>query len=819
MHLVEQRVEFGGLLRQRRVETLVVVGRVLQPHRLQVPREPQVVLDTLGDAPDHVLLRLAAAAARSRLEREDDREVRVRLVHRARDVGIVVHAEDLGLGRDRERVKVVEVRLARRVAVRLDRAVDARARELVALGEHGRVDHIRDDDVGRAHVLIVRDAPAVVDERREHAHNVVRHVVVHVDVELELRAADVEVGLVEAVAYIPAERAKLLALDREGMEEAEAVEKLAVDHRLVRLLQVLVRHLEEGRPHVGLEALRRLFGHLDAGLQHGDGEGLGGHRGEPEAELGVGLVLLHLLGDALELGHPRDRKVTVLKQDPVARLDAVGDVALGGRALALAERDRHHALGSAHFLGEEEQILRRVRARRQHEDERRHAARVVVARAEVERRRLNVLLARLLNYEVLHGVHHLVLAERADHAHALQRGEVVERLGEAGRLRLERVEDLLPLGHRLGELGRKLLEALDADHGADRGPDARGDPLGVGVLELDRVGRHARDEVAPLLRVDLARALHDLDREEEREEQLVLLEERAADVVVHREREVLVEVGAADLNVAVLWRHLHAADEERVEPRKRVLVHRVHDREVGEAEVEERGAVRDRPVALRGLEDLLRGDLGLGHLGLDLLGGRLRLGQRLDQRRVVEDVALGGRELEQDERLNVEELLVRLGVLHHQLGLALGQLGLLLLDYHAEQLLLEALLGHGEVDQRDLDLDLGRVVRVGQLGRHEEPEAVRVRHVVVAELDHVLAALLELLLQQDRLERGVELLAHVLHEHPLAEPDAVLERAQEILLGHLAQVEARRAGRLLQVLVAPHHLDVPVGLALRVDQQ
>ena len=43
-------------------------------------------------------------------------------------------------------------------------------------------------------------------------------------------------------------------------------------------------------------------------------------------------------------------------------------------------------------------------------------------------------------------------------------------------------------------------------------------------------------------------------------------------------------------------------------------------------------------------------------------------------------------------------------------------------DHAREQLVLEALLGHGEVDERRLRLHLGDVVRVGQLGLQVELE-------------------------------------------------------------------------------------------------
>ena len=146
-----------------------------------------------------------------------------------------------------------------------------------------------------------------------------------------------------------------------------------------------------------------------------------------------------------------------------------------------------------------------------------------------------------------------------------------------------------------------------------------------------------REEEAPLAD-DLVAHL-DLDREQEREHQLVHLEDRAADVGVEEVRDELAQVDDAHLDVleagALGCRRRRAA-----EPVQRVLVHRVDVGEVGDAEEEDRAAVGDGHVlGARGV-DLLLGDLRLGDCRHDLLGGRLRDRERLDELRVVEDVAL-----------------------------------------------------------------------------------------------------------------------------------------------------------------------------------
>eukprot|EP00955_Chlamydomonas_euryale_P110787 366021-Chlamydomonas_euryale.AAC.26 len=88
---------------------------------------------------------------------------------------------------------------------------------------------------------------------------------------------------------------------------------------------------------------------------------------------------------------------------------------------------------------------------------------------------------------------------------------------------------------------------------------------------------------------------------------------RAADVEVERIGEALVEVLAALGHVGALGRVLDAADEEVDKPRERVLVHGVDEREVRDAEEEQRRADRDRAVQLARLVNLLLRHLGLGH--------------------------------------------------------------------------------------------------------------------------------------------------------------------------------------------------------------
>ena len=238
------------------------------------------------------------------------------------------------------------------------------------------------------------------------------------------------------------------------------------------------------------------------------------------------------------------------------------------------------------------------------------------------------------------------------------------------------------------------------------------------------------------------------------------LEEGPADVVVERVGEVLVEDDDARLDVIrrerrarLLVFHLlrlvslfDPSDEQRNEPRQRVLVHWVDDCEVGDAEEENRGARGDRPVLFPCLVDVPLGDLGFGDFLGDVVGGHLGLREGVDELLVVEDVTLAVTEHVQDLILQVLQLRLHPCVGHDELVLSLREVPALLHHHRAEELVLESVQGDEEVQKRNLDANLGLVVRVAHLRGHVEPKVGVVRDDVVAHLDHLAAALLERLL-------------------------------------------------------------------------
>ena len=101
-------------------------------------------------------------------------------------------------------------------------------------------------------------------------------------------------------------------------------------------------------------------------------------------------------------------------------------------------------------------------------------------------------------------------------------------------------------------------------------------------------------------------------------------------------------------------------------------------------------------------------------------------------------------------------------------------------------------------------------MRVGHLGREVELEVGIVVHVCVSKPNQRPAVLCEDSLLEDGLQRRVEHLADVLHQHGVADANGRLEGSQVVRISELDHLE--------RVLLL-HRLDPRVGLVLRVDHQ
>ena len=224
-------------------------------------------------------------------------------------------------------------------------------------------------------------------------------------------------------------------------------------------------------------------------------------------------------------------------------------------------------------------------------------------------------------------------------------------------------------------------------------------------------------------------------------------------------------------------------------------------------EEHESAALAHRPVDLARLRDDDLGLLGDRHLLGDLERRRLCLLKRLDQLLVLREVALGlGEHLQQPVpkllQLDRESVLLR-----DELGALLTQVGSFGGDDHCEQLLLEALLGHGEVDDRRLRLDLGDVVRVGQLRlqveleerttqRHARLRVLLAEHVdlFVAQLDDQLSPLGDRRACKHWVHDSVERLTHLLEQHRQTLLHRLREQAEVVACRLLAREQP--VGRL-----------------------
>ena len=110
------------------------------------------------------------------------------------------------------------------------------------------------------------------------------------------------------------------------------------------------------------------------------------------------------------------------------------------------------------------------------------------------------------------------------------------------------------------------------------------------------------------------------------------------------------------------------------------------------------------------------------------------------------------------------------------------ELGALVFDDLDEKLFLQTDFRDGEVQQRHFDGDFRQVMRVGQLGGHEELEIRVINYLVLAKLHEQRGALFLGVLLQDRLKEGVQGFLNVLEEAGRPETDAALQCSLVVLI-------------------------------------
>mmetsp|Transcript_98393 Transcript_98393/g.212145 ORF Transcript_98393/g.212145 Transcript_98393/m.212145 type:complete len:1113 (+) Transcript_98393:229-3567(+) len=816
----QEAVDLTQLHVQHDVEALVVIDWVRSENVADVKQLGQPRGDVCGDLGVGLLRGLGlgpvvvVVAGHGRPEGAHHHEADIHhvgaFVDGGREAGVVVEPEGLGRGADGQRPDVGQHVLQRVVGAGRRGVVDARGGELVILRQDlRRVEVLQDDDDG-ANILVVRDAAAVVGLRHHVVERLPGHAIELVEETPQLLARDLAVRLREAVHDVPAHRAEAAALQDEAVEEAEPEEHLLELKRLVAAVEPLVVEAEVGAEERLLQALRRLDRHLDAHLQDGDRELRRGAGGKPKPEVRVHLGRVQLLHEGLERGHEARGQVAVLQQHPLAVLAALLDARNGLRSLALAQTDGVDLGEHVQALGKLLDVVHGVAARRKDVDQGERGTRVIVAHLQVQRRRLQEDPAKLVLDDRHQALRHGVRAEGEEQQRLLQRRalqlEVVRPLHLRG---VVGVEDRLPAHDLGGELADEAVEDIaHALEDIDADPAHLREPVRVLRLLLLHLSREAREEGHDLVELQLLLDLLALETEHHGVEQLVLLEEAAADHDKEQLDERAEELHEALVLARLLLGHRDGLVEHQDEPVQRELVHRVHDAHVADDEVQRGASQGVILVELTHLGDLLPSDLLLLHLLLDLRAHHLGVAEGLDQLLVVEDVA--GRRAQERQDLVLQLLQLRLGLrgLEHEVHALLLGRGLLRRHAEAQHLVLQAIQRGHEVEDADGDADLGREVRVRQLRRDVEREVLRPLDRGVAEAHHQQRALLEGRLLQHGVQDGVENLLDVLDQHRVPELDAVLE---------LAHVVHRQAQHL--ELVTPRPLDPLVGLHLRVDHE
>ncbi|EPY34324.1 hypothetical protein STCU_01646 [Strigomonas culicis] len=761
------------------------------------------------------LRRVPHRALRARLHGSHCRELAARVVLVEGDVRVRVEAEQLRPLEGRQRGQVL-LDLAERLDVGRD-VVDAVLRD-VELGRlrHAVVEEAAEDRVEAAVVEEVCHPAAVVDDTDHVAQRVPRHraVAVRVHVRGERLQAGVVVRLVPLVGDVPAERAESAALLHDRVEVRERQDEAVPHDRVARAaIPHDVRDVHRERvAQVRLEPLRRLLHHLHTGLQQQHGEGGHRHRRQPQAEVLVHILVAQLLENALQRGNPRRVHVAVLEIDPHALRRPAANHLLRLGALVLAERQHELARAEPFTRGELGEHLRRVRTGGQHKHNRRRWRAVEEAALEVEGGALRELLPERLRDDLRHAIAQEVLPHRLEHQQLLPQRHVVQQRGEllVGPVALV---PLLPLRLLVVDVVVELAEL--GDELRQRGrlvPAQRGQPLrrrvrvGVGVL----VPLAALEHEAPLVLADRAVLPADAGVQEEGKDELVALEEPAADGLVRAERHGGQQHRHALVHVLLLLRPLQRQREEHLEKVERVLIHVVEAAQLRHNGVHDGAARGDGAVAVtRGLNvllRLLRDPHGLG----DGFARPLRALQRVHELLVVEDVPGGRGEQLQDLVLQLLELVLAVRNVEHRLVGPLLELHVLVAHDIRQELVLQAALRHREVDNGHLDLELREVRRVRQLGGDVQAELRVVVDFGVAQLQQQTALRAVGLAQQHAIEGRVERLLHILQQDGEPQANRVLEGAHVVGIAQLDDA---------QVVLALHVADPVHRLALRVHTQ
>mmetsp|Transcript_30652 Transcript_30652/g.69674 ORF Transcript_30652/g.69674 Transcript_30652/m.69674 type:complete len:931 (-) Transcript_30652:423-3215(-) len=575
--------------------------------------------------------------------------------------------------------------------------------------------------------------------------------------------------------------------------------------------------------------------------------------------------LLNDFQGTLQLLQPSLHEVDVLEHDPSTLLCHLREVVERNCLLALAHGDVQEAavgLRDAQFFAQRLHRRRGVHAGEQNEEIGADRSRLLVRYLHVEGRLLNVVLTQVVDDKLSECSSNAILPHNAEEEEAVEGCEVPGTAWKVRELRFLLREPTPPservLLNVLGQLA-SLLEGLQPLESLQLAPLRLGEPCPRVLGHGRRVGVWRRtDEHISFFWTDLAGALQDLHGDHGNHCQLVCVQQASSSVVPDKKRDdvpeqlnpllqllasqfddlllflhwlcdlffflllvlvVLITFFCFDFLLGLLLGHLlglpqgHAVDgpsDDRNEGVQGVLVEGVHLTEVHEQEEQQGTASPDRPVELGRLVDFDLRVLRNDHLLLHLVRCDLCLLQAQYQLCVVQDVALRIGQLLKQQCLQVRQRHLELVLLLDELGLLPGQVGPLQLYHQEQELILQAVLGYGEVDDGALCLYLWRVVGVRQLRLHEELEVGGEDDLLVPKLYHALVAALDGVPRHHGLKHGINGLGHVLDEHGLPVVQGHLEGAQHLAVAHAGDLEP-----IVCLLV----LDPHDALQLRVDDQ
>jgi len=144
--------------------------------------------------------------------------------------------------------------------------------------------------------------------------------------------------------------------------------------------------------------------------------------------------------------------------------------------------------------------------------------------------------------------------------------------------------------------------------------------------------RRSWKKIPPFFVINFVIALFDFDCEYKWKQKFMFLEQWSADILVERVSEVVVHVCQSLIKHIACRTVLHTHHKESNEPLQWVLVHRIDQREVDDAEEKERSSVSHWSVAFSCFVDLFLGDFAFLYSLVDFCAGPLRVRKLVDER-------------------------------------------------------------------------------------------------------------------------------------------------------------------------------------------